>query len=356
MKNDKLKILLLSDAASFHTERFYEELQNQNCEVLLASIEEGIPEAVKLHKVSFVKQFHYRLAVTQIRSLIQTFQPDIVSAHFASGYGHIAALALRNSKIPLALNLWGSDILIVPKKSFFHRRKTKFALKNAQHVFADSQYLIDSAKEIYNFDKSTVISWGVEHSIFDLYKTEKKLSEPLKIIIPRSHEAVYNNLFIVQSLKKYIIEEKVQLTFPSFGSLFASFKDECEKIVGDKIKFYKKAKRQDFLKLASEHEVYLSASHSDSSPVSLIEAMALGLVPMVMQIEGVKEWVSGANGFMFDNNKDSICNTLEKIFNTSTDFSDMRESNKKRVLESALFEKNIAEQLTIFKSLVESTS
>ncbi len=355
MSKEKLKILLLADAASFHTERFYAELQNQGCEVLLASLEKGIPDSVILKKKGFIKQLYYRLAVKQIKSLIKSIKPDIISAHFASGYGHIAALAKRNSDIPLALNLWGSDILIVPQKSIFHKQKTKYALKNAQYIFADSQYLIDSAKKIFPFTSYAVIPWGVEKNIFNLYKNKVQLSQPLKIITPRTHEHVYNNLFIVKSLKDLIIADKIKIKFPAFGSLYESFKEEAKKLVGDKIQYYEKAERQEFLKLASEHDVYLSASLSDSSPVSLIEAMALGLVPVVLHIEGVREWVSNDNGFLFEHESASLKTVIEKLLHDSQDFSQLRETNKSKVLKSALFENNITEQISIFKSLVENT-
>ncbi len=347
-----MKILLLADAASFHTERFYAELQKQGCEVLLASLEKGIVDAVTLQKKGFIQQFYYRFAVPQIRSLIKTFNPDIISAHFASGYGHIAALA-KNKFTPLALNLWGSDILIVPKKSMLHRYKTKYALKNAQYVFADSQYLIDEAKKIFPFSNSSVFPWGVENEIFDLYKQDFILSKPLKIIVPRAHEHVYNNLFIVNALQDLIKSDKIQITFPAFGSQYEAFKEAAASMVGEKIKYYAKAERNNFLKLASTHDVYLSASLSDSSPVSLIESMALGLIPVVMRIDGVKEWVSNENGFMFENEEKSLSMVVENLLNSSDDFIKLREQNKEKVKQSALFENNIADQLAIFKNMIE---
>ncbi len=356
MNQKKFKVLLLADAASFHTERFYAELQKQNCEVLLASLENGISGSVTLEKKGFVKQLYYRRTVGQIKKLIIDFQPDIISAHFASGYGHIAALAKQKANTPLALNLWGSDILIVPKKSIFHKYKTRYALKKAQYVFADSQYLIDAARELYQFNSYTVIPWGIEKDFLGLYKQEITLSSPLKIIVPRAHETVYNNLFIVQSLKERINAGEIILTFPAFGSLCEEFKTKCTLLVGDKIKFYEKAERKDFLKLASEQDVYLSASLSDSSPVSLIEAMAIGLVPVVMNIDGVKEWVSNENGFMFEHETVSLSSTIEKLLNTKTDINSMRANNKKRVQECAVFEKNIEHQISIFKSLVKESN
>ena len=346
--------MLLADAGSLHTERFFEETKNQGCDTVLVSLETGIKESTTLQRKGPLRQLHYRFAVPEIKDIIQKFQPDIISAHFASGYGHIAALANKSEKVPLALNLWGSDILIVPKKSFLHKQKTKLALENADYVFADSQYLIDAAKKIYPFTNYAVFPWGVEKELLNLKYNIANHTTPLKIIVPRAHETVYNNLFIVESLKEFINHDKILLTFPAFGSLYETFKTECRKLVGDKIHFYTKADRDDFMKLVSEHDYYLSASLSDSSPVSLIESMAIGLVPIVHKIDGVREWISEANGFLFENNPESLQKVITSLLESSDDFSGIIEKNKKRVQETALFEKNISDQLTTFQSMVDA--
>src|SRR6185295_18103430 len=48
--------------------------------------------------------------------------------------------------------------------------------------------------------------------------------------------------------------------------------------------------------LLGRAEVYLSASLSDSTSVSLLEAMASGAVPVVSDIEGNREWVRDGEG------------------------------------------------------------
>jgi glycosyltransferase involved in cell wall biosynthesis len=46
-------------------------------------------------------------------------------------------------------------------------------------------------------------------------------------------------------------------------------------------------------------DVYLSASHSDGSSVSLVEAMASGLPAIVSDIPSNREWVNSKNGWLF---------------------------------------------------------
>jgi hypothetical protein len=48
--------------------------------------------------------------------------------------------------------------------------------------------------------------------------------------------------------------------------------------------------------LLGRAEIYLSASRSDSTSVSLLEAMACGAVPVVSDIEGNREWVGEGDG------------------------------------------------------------
>jgi glycosyltransferase involved in cell wall biosynthesis len=43
-------------------------------------------------------------------------------------------------------------------------------------------------------------------------------------------------------------------------------------------------------------DIYLSASRSDSTSVTLLEAMAAGAVPVVSDIEGNRSWVSEGEG------------------------------------------------------------
>jgi glycosyltransferase involved in cell wall biosynthesis len=48
--------------------------------------------------------------------------------------------------------------------------------------------------------------------------------------------------------------------------------------------------------LLGRAEVYLSASRSDSTSLSLLEAMAAGALPVVSDLEGNREWVSDGDG------------------------------------------------------------
>jgi len=346
------RVLVLADSRSFHTERYVAELRRQGCEVLVASLEEGAMPHHALRRRGFIRALHYPLAATEVSALIDSFRPDVVNPHFASGYGFLAALAVRRQRCPILLHLWGSDILIAPRKSVLHRRKTRVALESADLVVGDSDYLLSEAGKIGEIQQRRTIAWGIEREALRYRRETISLKRPLRILVPRPHEAVYNNVFIVKALAGPVNNGQVELTFPEFGHLVDRFKSSASGLTGSRVKFYPKMPRPDYLRFAAEHDVYLSAALSDSSPASLLEAMALGLIPVVGDVPGVREWVTPDSGYLFDlGSPRSLYEIIAHLADGDDDHRLMREYNLERITQTAVFEDNVAETIRIMREL-----
>ena len=353
LRQKRLKVLMLADAGSFHTARYLAELRRQKCCVLLLSLEDGPVRHLRLKSHGPLRTLHYVLAVPQIRKIISRFTPDIINPHFASGYGFIAALAIIGRKLPLVCHVWGSDILLVPRKSRLHKYKTAFALKHADAIVGDSRYIISQAQKLASLKHQEIYPWGIEQEYLALHKRDYQFGNPVRVIIPRMQEPVYNNLFIVKALAPLVNTGKIRLTFPAFGSQAASFMRFASALVGDGIEFYEKMPRLEFLRFMNKHDIYLSASRSDSSPVSLIEAMALGLVPIGADIEGVRERLTPESGFLFiQDDEPSLSQAVSNVVDSGSLRESMRRRNLERVKREAVFEENIAAQIDLMKRLV----
>ncbi len=353
VREKKLKILLLADSSSFHTERITAELRRQGCRVFLASVERGRIHHYHLPQLP-IQSLSYLQSALTIRRLIRRLNPDVINPHFASGYGFAAALGTRGVKIPLVLNLWGSDILISPHKSFLHKHKVATALRAADAIIGDSSYLLTQAEKIISgtFPLKEVIPWGIERRYLSLYKGESLFAQPLKIIVPRPHEPVYNNSFILRAVAPLSQEGTIDITFPNFGSLTDGFKRDAAKISTLRIHFYDKMPRTRFLSFMATHDVYLSASRSDSSPASLIEAMALGLIPVAADIPGVREWLTPDTGFLYqEDNEEELRALIKRLLGSSRQYSALRQKNYARVTKEAIFEHNVAKQIELMEEL-----
>lgn len=348
----RLRVLVLADAGSFHTERYIAELRRQGCHVLLISLEPGRITYHRLRQRGPIRSLWYILASTEVRRVIQRFLPDVINPHFVSGYGFTAALAQAKRFAPVITHAWGSDILVVPQKSVFHKRKTAYALSEASVLIGDSDYLIEQAESMTACNKSLVIPWGIERKYLSLHKADYRVQRPLRIIVPRQHEKIYNNPFVVRALAPLIEAGTVQLTFPNFGSQLGEFKIEVSRFPEGAINLYDRLEREDFLKLMAQHDVYISAASTDSSPVSLIESMAMGLIPVAPEIPGVKEWLGFGHGFVYSlYDAVQLRSVVSGIIDDDHDHRQIREANLKRIKKEAVFEDNIGRLVATMRDL-----
>lgn len=346
---------MLADSRSIHTRRFLSELRRQNCRVLLASLERGSTPHYRLSRLG-PPPMHYFLAVPQLRRLVKRFQPDIINAHYASGYGTLVSFLSSDMYRRTVVNLWGSDILLVPHKSVFHRWKTKRALAAADLVIADSQYLKCKAVEIQRPIRSSVIPWGIEESALEFARLDRTFKRPLRIIAPRLHEGIYNNEFILESLRSLIERGEVEITFSSAGKRFALFKKRVSALIGKGVNLYAPMNRIGFLRFMAEHDVYLSNAAHDSSPVSLIEAMALGLIPIVSEVPGIDEWINSQRGYLFPGtDSDRLRSIVSSLLSSDIDFNSWRRANHEIVKERGIFEKNISIHIDVIKLVLKTT-
>jgi len=355
VSKQRLRVLVLADSRSFHTERYVREMRRQGCHVLLASLERGRTFHFRLKATGPFSTLHYALSFSEIRSLIKRFRPDIINPHFVSGYGFAAALAGARRYAPVFLHLWGSDVLVIPNKSWMHRRKVMLGLSRADFVCGDSVFLVDAARRISSFIAPRgVIPWGLEKEFLALHKQDYHLQTPLRIIVPRSHEKVYDNTFIVRALAPLVNDNKIVLTFPDHGTQKEQFMRIARDLVGDQLRFYQRANRHDFLAMMAGQDVYLSNARSDSSPASLIEAMGLGLIPVAADIPGVHEWLNKDSGFLYPPSAEEyLRDVITKLLVGQDNFEQMRKNNLKEVRKRALFEDNIGDTIAIMRELAE---
>ncbi len=86
------------------------------------------------------------------------------------------------------------------------------------------------------------------------------------------------------------------------------------------IKFTGKLSKKDWSKLAQDYDIFISTTNIDNTPVSVIEAMALGLIVVSTNVGGVPHVIaSESNGHLFEaNNIEDGTNQILKILQNSS--------------------------------------
>lgn len=171
----KIKILYLSSGASIHTIRWVNSLsRHSNLKINLVSQEkliDNLSEKVTFNLLPFSGVFGYLFNFLKLKQIINEWEPDLIHASYASGYGLTANLVNFH---PLVLSAWGSDIFEFPRKSYFHKKILEFNLNNADIISSTSVIM---AKEIKKFVKNkniSIIPFGIDTNQFINKKIKDK--------------------------------------------------------------------------------------------------------------------------------------------------------------------------------------
>jgi glycosyltransferase involved in cell wall biosynthesis len=100
-------------------------------------------------------------------------------------------------------------------------------------------------------------------------------------------------------------------------------------------------------------DLYVSTSRSDSTSVSLLEAMACGVPPVVTDIEANREWITdGENGLLFPvGDSKTLAEAVIRMLTDETLAAGAREINLRLIREKALWKDNMQKIETEFTRL-----
>ena len=289
-----MRIATLANAAVVHTRRWVDHFRARGHEVRVWSLEPGPPgfaHAV-LPRAPLPGWLRYPLAVPAMSRALAAFAPDLVDAHFVPNYGLMGALAGRR---PLAVTAWGSDLLTVAARDPLRRARARFVLERADAVLVDSGNLGAAALELgASPERLHQIPWGVDRARF----RPGPGREPGLLVSARMHERVYDLDTLIAGVKPGLERHaNARLVVAGDGSQREALERLARRsLPGGRFEFVGRLEPQALAALLGRAQVYLSASLSDSTSVSLLEAMACGAVPVVSDIDGNREWVSEGEG------------------------------------------------------------
>jgi len=289
-----MRILLLGDIRPTHLKRWRDYFLERGHTVRTVSLQDDPDDSdhISIDSAVPVEAFKYYFEKKAVSRIIRDFQPDIVNGHFVTTYG---TLGVASDFHPLVVSMWGSDILVSPKKSKLHLARVLWVLRNCDLLTSDSDYLTDQARRLGKFKTRIVTEpMGIPDEQFAL------LSEPIKsdgsgirtILSTRRLEPLYRVDMLIEALAR--ADDRL----PSFSCIIAGDGSERERLQAlvkehdlDSIAFVGWKGGRDYIDLLRRADIYVSCSESDSTSVSLLEAMAAGTIPVVTDIPGNREWV-----------------------------------------------------------------
>jgi glycosyltransferase involved in cell wall biosynthesis len=351
----------LSSLARTDYELFYLRLENKNKLKEFKNLQESIkilPALNQDKKFSYPKTFEN---LRKIKEIIREIKPDLIHAGPIPTCSFLMALSGYS---PLVTMSWGSDILFDSEKNIFLKWITKFTLKRSAHFLGDCEAVRKKAIQFgFPKEKTTIFPWGIDLDQFQPGKNlrlREKLGweESFIFLSLRSWEKIYG---VDVLLKAFISASKeipqLRLILLGDGSQRNLFHQMISQAgISDKVFFGGVIPQTELPKFYHASDLYVSASFSDGSSVSLMEALGSGLPVLVSDIPSNMEWIKEEdNGWLFETgNVEDLKNKIIEIFNNQDKLSSVRIKARSTAMQKADWDINFQKLLSAYQSVINT--
>ena len=286
-------IVLLAGANSLHSTRLANQLSLNGNTVHLISLhplEHRLEDRVKFYYIKSILPFGYLYTFLQVKKLIYTINPDILNSHYATGYGLLSRLV---SFKPTLLSVWGSDIYIYPKKSFFHKFLVKGNLKNATAIASTSNCMISEMRKVYDHPHIFCTPFGINELTF---QPRKILDNHNSFVIGtvKSLEKIYGIDILIKSFHLAWLSlgkpDNLLLEISGHGSQQNALSQLVFDLgLNNNVIFHGYISQDQLPDIFNRMDIFCALSLSESFGVSILEASACQIPVIVSDADGLKE-------------------------------------------------------------------
>jgi glycosyltransferase involved in cell wall biosynthesis len=331
-----VKVRAFGDASSPNVIGFCEGIAAAGAAIRLHSFEQGHllgQPAAHIPSIAWLGRARYHLARPWAGAAGGS-SAEVTLGYFVTGYGTLARFAARG---PLVLIAAGSDVLVTDPRSVAARVGRK-NLRAADLVIARGEHVLEGCHRMGLSDRTPTLVQprGVDLTTFT---AAAEPAGPRRWITTRRLAPSYRHDLIIEALARPIATERgdtltIVGTGPEEGRLRSLVHRDG---LGARVHFAGALEPSELAAHLAEHHVYVSASPSDGVSASLLEAMAVGLTPVVPDIAANRAWVDDhRNGVLFEvGSTDALASAVDRVNADPSLGQRARELNPRIVAERA---------------------
>ena len=289
--------------------------------------------------------------LNDLRRVIRQVKPDLIHAGPVQRSAFLAALAGFH---PLVSMSWGYDLLHDANQNFSWKWATRYTLHRSDAFVGDCDTIRRLAvSHGMRKDRIFTFPWGIDLQHFSMQSKDDSDSPTISLLSTRSWEPIYGIDVIARAfslaLKK---QSKLRLTLLGGGSQYAPIRQIL--LVGaayDKASFPGQVPYTELPSYFHQADIYIGASHSDGTSISLLEAFATGTPVIVPDIPGNREWViPGENGWLYpDGDADALASMILQAIEQRDHLTDMGRKARLLAEERADWQKNFPQLETAYR-------
>lgn len=362
-----MRILLLSDTYSEHTEKWALGLASNGIEVGLFSFNKAsYPWHQNQKNISVLfeptekldtsSKLSYLKFVGTLKKAIAQFKPDVMHAHYATSYGLIGALSGFH---PFVISAWGTDVMKFPQKNFINKAILKYNLRKADAICATSNTIKEFLKPVT--DKPVnVIPFGVDVNTF-CKKEVNSLFDKNTFVFGsiKPLEELYNTDVLIKAfaaLKKKYSDKALKLLIIGEGSQMESLKQLSSHLgINNDVTFTGRIAFSEISNYYNMLDVLVNISDYESFGVSVIEAMACEKPVIATNTGGLKEIIENSTfGSLVEvGNVEQTTYEMEKYLLDSALKERVGKAAREKVIEKYNWTNNIKQMIDVYSQLTK---
>jgi len=309
---EPLHVLFVARPETLHARRWIRQMAERDVRCSLAAVVgagerdrcEGAETVERLPVVRLRDPRYLPRFLRNVFTLRRTFdrmQPDLVHAHFVEDCGWLAWAAGRR---PWGVTAWGSDLLVLPRRSRtgIGRWLTGRTMRSADFVTAPSRQLLDAAHGLgADPSRTHLLLWGVDRRRFRPdapgpgWRERLGISEEQPLVLsPRRMEPVYRIPDIVEAWRFHKSADRpgVLVLATDRGSLEGQVRQQVEREgLSGSVRFLDQVPYEEMPALFSQADLTVSVPESDGTPMSVLESLACGTPVVATDLPSLRPWI-----------------------------------------------------------------
>ncbi len=348
-----LRLLVLADASSIHTEKWVRGVAESGPSELRlvtmnsAGVRDGLREIPAVREIceyyagpvnASGGNWRYLMNTPRVVRAVRRMKPDAIVAIYLSSYGLMGAIARRDAV--LVHVLIGSDVMSTPGRSWVYDRMARWTLARGDLFVCASETLATRLSAIAGVPAEAILTqqYGLEDWV---------LGHP---VLAKTYTFVSNRAWVRNSRIPLLLRTFGRLAAPATLALVGGgspLETEIQQLAAADprvIPLGVLTHRQN-VEVVARSAFYLSMTASDGASLSLMEAMAVGAIPVVSDIEPNREWVEhGVNGALipFDDEPAATARIEALLARPEVELDEIRRRNREIVRERGSLTRNMS--------------
>ena len=297
--------------------------------------------------------------------ICRKFKPDIIHAHWPFPHAYIALGAAKLFRIPLVLNFHGAELLLIRKKKWV-KPLLKFAIGQAQAVFANSSFTASKIKALRNVDVEwspygTTLEFGNRNSEFGM--EPHPINGKFKILFVGRHIERKGICYLIEAAK-YLPRDQFEIRIVGVGDLTEELKklasesatpNSADIIFTGKLSPEALANEYRTANVFTLPAIVDSKGDTEGLGVVLIEAMELDLPIVASNVGGIPDVVvDGVSGILVpEKDPEALASAYKRLAAEPELVKQLLAGSRKRIAECFTWDGIIERQIAVYNKLAK---